>query len=756
MRTHITRCRHLGVLLAAIVLSAATAAAQAPMVSWEDAEEAADWDELADDALPSLDPASPADPLVEAIRETRPTTPAELLRAAKTLADLGHPEPAREYLQRFLATDPDDAQFVALSAELGSAVFFVLGSRRELAPEGAQVADRALAALERHHRDPQHLADLAADLSDPAAEVRGRALEGLRRAGAAAVEPLLAVLAEPARSEEHAAARAALARLGGDAIDPLVAALAADEDALVAQVAQVLGAARAPRAALYLYAPALSGERSPSCRQAAGEALARLLGDVPEAAEAARALKAEAEEYFHGRRTLAEDHEGQVTVWTWDAAAGVPRQSALSPDEAAIAHAVRLAGDAVSIVPADAAVRVLYRTARLEQAALAAGLAHPVAGDDPAVAELVAAGTDALEEVLRLALGSGHVGAAAQAARLLGEHGSASELLLQGAEPSVLVRALRHGDRRARFAAAEAVVRLEPSAPFAGSSHLVETLSHFAATRGERRVLLAGPRTGELRRLGGFLAPLGVVADTATNGRDALTLALASPDYEWILVSAVIDRPPADVFVQQVRRDARTADLPVGLLAPEGRFQRARRLAERDPLVEAFVAPTDAESALWQAALVESLPGRRFVPFEERQQQAAAALTMLAELGSRRGVFDLARVEPVALAALRQPQLAEQAIAVLEHMGTAESQRALVDLAARPRQPLAIRQAALAAFRESSQRFGILLTTTQIQRQYDQYNRTPAEDETTRTILGLILDVIEAPTMARREMREAP
>ena len=49
-------------------------------------------------------------------------------------------------------------------------------------------------------------------------------------------------------------------------------------------------------------------------------------------------------------------------------------------------------------------------------------------------------------------------------------------------------------------------------------------------------------------------------------------MALASPDYEFMLLDMAIDQPPADRLVQQLRQDGRTATLPVGLIAREGQF----------------------------------------------------------------------------------------------------------------------------------------------------------------------------------------
>ena len=54
------------------------------------------------------------------------------------------------------------------------------------------------------------------------------------------------------------------------------------------------------------------------------------------------------------------------------------------------------------------------------------------------------------------------------------------------------------------------------------------------------------------------------------------------------------------------------------------------------------------------------------------------------------------------------------------------------------------RQAAAAAFGKNVNRHGILLTRTQITRQYDRYNATEGQDRQSQMVLATILDEMEA------------
>ena len=103
------------------------------------------------------------------------------------------------------------------------------------------------------------------------------------------------------------------------------------------------------------------------------------------------------------------------------------------------------------------------------------------------------------------------------------------------------------------------------------------------------------------------------------------------------------------------------------------------------------------------------------------------------------------QAEKAVLTALNTPSLSRKAIAVLATINSPEAQRALVETAGRGTQPLEIRQAAVSAFRQNLQAHGILLTTEEIKKQYQQYNESKNQDAATQKILGLILDCLEAP-----------
>jgi hypothetical protein len=93
--------------------------------------------------------------------------------------------------------------------------------------------------------------------------------------------------------------------------------------------------------------------------------------------------------------------------------------------------------------------------------------------------------------------------------------------------------------------------------------------------------------------------------------------------------------------------------------------------------------------------------------------------------------------------AVDQTALAPLAIGVLGTLGTALAQRTLVDVASESGRPLAVRQAAAAAFRTAVAREHLQLTTKEILLQYDRYRLSEPLGPETQALLRHVLDTIE-------------
>jgi CheY-like chemotaxis protein len=337
--------------------------------------------------------------------------------------------------------------------------------------------------------------------------------------------------------------------------------------------------------------------------------------------------------------------------------------------------------------------------------------------------------------------------AAVGAAEVLREVGTLDLLQSAAGQPSPLITAARHADRRVRIAAIETILALDPTTSFAGASSVAEGLQFFAAASGNRKALVVDPRTAMAQRVAGWLTQVGYETDIATNGRDAFRLATNSPDYELAFIHTAIDRPRADDLVEQFRKDSRTAKLPIALVAiPEYR-ESAERLARGAALCHVVDEPQNLEAVKFQAARLLSLPGAQPVPLDVRKQHAAWAMATLAELTARKVTWlDALRISRALEGALYSPSVTPQVASLLANAGTASGQRELVQFAAQESLPLSSRELAALAFARSVANHGILLTSDQILAQYDRYNINAGRNPDTHKVMLIILDAIESPT----------
>ena len=687
--------------------------------------------------------------MVLAIRESNPTTPDELMFAVRTLFDIGRTDEAKIYLKKLVDSKPDRKTLFELHRKYHSVFFYQLMRDHRMKPEGEQVGKAVLDAAYEAAHDPARLKQLVKQLNDPLPGVRSRSIDALSSVETAALPPILEALADPQRQAEHAAIRTAILQLGSDVLDALSVVLDSPDDALRMQVIDVLARARHAQAVPYLVGLSVRQQTPAELRDGARRALELIAGRPPTADEMARYLDRRARQFYEGALPAALDYQDRATLWQWDAEQKRPAPRRYAAGDAGLIMATRLSADLYQLKPDNVDYRRLFLATSLESAQIENGLGRRLPKEHPAYRAAAAVGVAGVEDALAYTLQQNRPLAATGLAEILGDLGDLTLLRSADGRPRPLVQALRHGDRRLAFAAAEAVLRLDPRQPYAGSSYLAETLGYLIRTVGSRRVLVAHPRVERAQSLVGMLRQIGYEADAAQTGNDTFRQATQNPDYEFALLSDGLDRPAAHETIQMLRRDPRTRRLPVGLMAREENVRRGEEFATVQPLVAAFPRPHDVASLAFLAGRLTELGGRELVPYDERLDQARAAVEHLVRLATESkeyGFYDLHRQLDAVRSAVFTPELADKAAQLLGLIGSPEAQRTLVAVASQPARPLELRQAAAKSLLVAVQRYGLLLTREEILQQYDRYNRSAKLDEGTQQVLGAVLDAIEWPS----------
>ncbi len=641
-----------------------------------------------------------------------PKTPLEFWDAADYLVRTGQPAQAVPYLNAFLKANPDDATLLQIRDRHGVGSILRLEDDPATRRFARTIADRLAVATRRNATRPERIERFVAALTK-SREEQDYGVERLREAGSYAVPALVQALGNPGLSaDDHASILRNMGRLDRSAVPALIASLDSKDPRLAANVADVLGRIGDPRAIPHLTFPAAHGEPVSPVRAASRRAIASLTRRPFEAQPRSpvRVLLDEARKYHVHAVNFPGD---SVLIWAWDEARNAPVTRQVTKSEAEASFGLRLAREALQLDPTSRAAQALFVGLALEKAVERSGFAaFPASDPSNAFATAVAAGPDVLGDVLEQAVADGKADLAAAAATALGQV-TDRNTLTGNSRPQPLVKALWAPGRRAQFAAARALVTLDPRGPFPGSSRVVPVLARFVTNQAAPKAVIIDGNVNRASQLAGFLKTLGYEPQVAETGDRGFRLASESADVELILIDPH--------FVQghwrlvdtlgNLRGDARTAAIPTFVVGPRNVGIKLDDTFARFPGVKYLITPTGAD------ILERQLGGRpSAMPEAERAAYAREAAALLAMLSSRAGSpfeADLGAAEPALAIALNSAETSESASVALGDVPVAAAQRGLADVVLDPSKPAPLRLSAAAQLARSLQRFGPLLAADQ-------------------------------------------
>lgn len=673
-----------------------------------------------------------------------PTTPLELWDAADYLVRTGQAAQAVPYLDRFVKGKPDDDTLLQVRDRYGARSILRLQDQPPTRAWAEPIARMLADATRRHATNPGRVSRFIASLTK-SREEQDYAVERLREAGPYAVPALVSELQRSSLDAEgHALLVANMGRLDLSAAPPLIATLdaVASRPQLAADAAEVLGRIGDPRAVPALTAlAAVGGKTSPPAADAARRAVARITGRPFEAQakSAVRLLADEARRYHtHAIRFPG----NSVLLWVWDEARRVPAARTATRTEAEGDFGTKLARAALAIDPSDRASQVVLVSLTLEKAVERVGFAAFPANDPSnTFAAAVAAGPAVLGDVLRTAIADGKTDLAAVAATALGRVIDPG-LLAVGGRVNPLIEALSAPGRRARFAAARALVALDPRRPFAGSSRVVPVLAQFVTNQGPPRAVVIDGNLARGSQLSGHLKAFGYEPVLVPTGVEGFRVASESADVELIVIDhhMIAGDWRLHDTLSNLRADARTAGVPVYVVGPLGRRVDLASLTTRFPGVRFLVTPAGPGPLEQQLAIV----GRPSpVSDQERAGYAREAAELLARIAGRpNSPFepDLAAVEPALAVALNTPGTSLGASAVMGDVADPNAQRGLADVLIDPGKSLPLRLSAASQLARSVRRFGPLVAADQEAKLLAAFDREA--DPALRTALGAVVGAL--------------
>jgi len=680
--------------------------------------------------------------VVRSVRLADPQTPNDLLTAVQTLLDVEAIGDARFYLDKLVKQNLSQQQLFELFQLRGTEFFYQLHATDALVPIGQSFAKQVLAAAKSYAASPQRIDDLVKKLSDEDINVRSNALSQLKRIGEPAYAAMLEVFADQNRSAEFNGIRGAIQHAEDDATDVLIAAARSGNDQIQAESYVALTKLRSAKAldvVGYLY---LSPNTSASVKRLAQRSLQRAYATVDrqrlycDIADGAKASLKVIETSF--------DSQSMVNVWTFDKQQKKFIRKRVPASLAAKRLAAIQAELLYEIHPETTFNRQLFMLTQLESAKRAVGPDGIV--DAEALLKKFGNPTSyELNNLLKRALQLKLMPASIAICELMKKQ--ADPALLQTSNRSQLIEAILYGDRHLQFAAFDAIKTIDPETAYPGCSHVMALAVFLAETQGIQKALvghLLGPSS---QSYASVVSGSGLSVSSARNGHQFYNMAIESPDFQIFVVTESLAKPASRELIQLLRSDWRTRQVPIGFVGSStSNLNSIKILAQTDSLLRPLELNFDSRIVASQLNQIQSLSSSWPVSASSRLLHGqVAANWMLEIIGQKddRRFYQIHKHEESIYRLLAIDGFTEKACRMIAKLGTGKSQEALADFASQSGYTVEQREAATECFAASVERFGTLLTTDQIQQQYDRYNASESESAEVQKMMGQMLDAIE-------------
>ena len=674
---------------------------------------------------------APKDPAAPAVRQpapetspllTEPTGPEELFRATSLMYRLARPNLARKYLQQLLDSKPDEKTLLQLRDRHGPAIFLQLAGAKELQPLSQQLLKQVNAAFRKRGADPKYINGLLDNLEGTAAQ-RDVAITTLRNIGPTVVPRIVERIAASTNADRLTAMQEALVDFGSPAVPPLIAALDANIPRVQGAAVSTLGRIGDVDAVPHLWHFAFDPRASAAMRANAQEALARILktsaADLRKVAPASvsQELARRALAHFRGEYRWQPGPDKLVELWNWQPTANPPTIAAqrVAPRFASLYVGARFARRALELSPENRKLQALYLAMSLSAAADPTWEKPLPRGRGTAYETALAAGTPVVQDALRLSLKSNDATAAVALLLVLRQLATRDDLK-GGTDGSPIVAAMNYPDPRVQFVAATTVLNVDPDKSFRGITRVVAILARSLNSDGAAAGLVVNASLQQGASLAGILGQLGYEPQLARTGRDGFRLAATRGDIELILLQANTIRWPLSQTLANLRADSRTANIPIVIYGPADRPARIESHLRRYAMVTYITEATQRDTlALQLDPFLASIKSSPLSPKQRAEQRSAAAfwLNRIAS-GKRSLIYDLRPAESALSGAVTDPKLAEDALPALAAIASKNAQQTLQMMAVNVTADVKFRRLAATLLATHIQRYGLLLTNTQV------------------------------------------
>ena len=681
--------------------------------------------------------------VIRSVAQSNPTTPAEVAKAVGLMIEIKQYDEAKKYLDTLASLSLDGEASYELNRAVGSDLFYEFARTSELQPGGRKLALKVFASASEWANSEARIDGLIQQLASDNDYDRGEAFAKLNRVGKKGIARVIETFADQAREDDFPALRGALYAFGKSALGPLLGAAEASEPTVRIEAIRGLAKLDSNRAVDMLLRTNLSMETESPFRELAGYYLSKA-GRTPEQSTIAPRFYERIKRYLDGRKDSAESLLGSVEFWKWNDDTGKLESFEVESDIAARMRAANLARTLFEMSPAVADYRQLHLLTQLESRKRRVGASKSIDVDDY-LKQAPGIGPTEMESLLVKAIELDLIPAATAACEVLKKIGTESQVV--GSERRPLVNAILVGDRHLQFAAFDAIAEINPGTAYAGSSYVTELAAYLASSRFVQKCAVGHSRNQTTQAWASATGPRGWANLSASSSNDFFEKVASDPDVGILVISDTLRHPEHRELVQQIRSHWKTKRMPIGLLASSAeKLIKSVRYTEGIDRLLTFPVSQDRTAIELQLDQLEKEVSPWTVSSDDRFRHADRAVAWLekAAVDKKLCYYNLAAHQNQLLGLLYHPQFTASAAKILATQPTASAQRTMLGFVSQGDLPIKSREMVADAFEDAVKRGGTMLTTREIELQYERYNASEGQPKETQKVLGRVLDVIEA------------
>ena len=561
-----------------------------------------------------------------------------LYRQGIDLVKQGKYQDAYVAFEKAMQLSPSSDLVRFMIQETGDLIIKDMMTNPELKQTALRILELGKGAFQRYIRSPEQIQAIVAQL-EGSFDKKWEAINMLAAIGQRAVPFLIDQLGDKSDTK-RTAMMMALEKIGNEAVLPVIEALQSKTLLVRQNAAIVLGVIRDDRAVPELKRVYEDEKESPEVRRLAADALKKITRSEPDKLKPASEYYYElAEKYYYSHPQVMINFYGEYIFWRWNKETDALALKEV-PDfafnellaEECCYDGLRLDDKNDSLW----SLLICVLLAKYNEADLALQAAMKLSKSGGVSEELLnklradlskfnenfttgsIGGKVYLYKALKRSLSDGNSEVAVSCIKALASSAQAKDLpTTQKADASALgmplIESLIHSDKRVRYAAAEALVKINPPEPFPNMEKVIPVINEALGESGIRVVLVIEPDPEVRSGLKNELAKLNCFVTEALTAEEGIKMAKRFPTEDLIILNnklanevvftlnlLVRGEKYSETVFNSLKDDIRSKGIPLIITGSKDEIERAKSIYQEK--VDSYLV-TPAESGILAEAI---------------------------------------------------------------------------------------------------------------------------------------------------------